>query len=220
MTNYHKAEIVLTANTQPVSYEIQYHLTRELHRRLQSNNFHDEQSLYSHAISRGKTNNEHLDFPLGAKFTFSFYDEKILNQLAISFLKDRKLLFGMTVKELRFVETPDFGSQARFFAASPILVKKFDGTTVKHLTYTDANARDVMTVTLQSKLKKANLSTDVSVKFDMGYAKAKTQLVNVNGIKNRTSLCPIIIEGDPVAIQFAWIVGIGHSTGCGFGAIA
>jgi len=29
----------------------------------------------------------------------------------------------------------------------------------------------------------------------------------------------VIVEGDPRAVQFAWEVGVGNSTGIGFGAL-
>ena len=45
------------------------------------------------------------------------------------------------------------------------------------------------------------------------------KLVDIKGIKHRASLCPVVIEGDPVAISFAWNVGAGHLTGSCFGAL-
>ena len=44
-------------------------------------------------------------------------------------------------------------------------------------------------------------------------------MVTYNGIKNRASLVPIVIEGTTEQITFAWSVGLGNSTGIGFGAL-
>jgi CRISPR-associated endoribonuclease Cas6 len=80
-----------------------------------------------------------------------------------------------------------------------------------------------MTKTMQTKLRAAGLEQHadaVSVRFDTSYAGAKTKLVDIHGIKNRTSVCPVIVEGSPEAVAFAWDVGVGHSTGAGFGALS
>jgi CRISPR/Cas system endoribonuclease Cas6 (RAMP superfamily) len=58
---------------------------------------------------------------------------------------------------------------------------------------------------------------NVRVRFDRGSPGARTKLIDFKGIKNRGSVCPVIVEGTPQAVQFAWTVGVGHSTGCGFG---
>jgi len=68
-------------------------------------------------------------------------------------------------------------------------------------------------------LDSVNLPTNVKVSFDKNYLNPKTKLVNIKNIKNRANFCPIIIEGDPEAIKFAWNVGVGHSTGSCFGAL-
>jgi CRISPR-associated endoribonuclease Cas6 len=59
----------------------------------------------------------------------------------------------------------------------------------------------------------------LSIKFDTDYPRASTKMLNYNGIKNRASWCPVFIEGEPETKLFAWNVGLGNSTGIGFGAI-
>jgi CRISPR-associated endoribonuclease Cas6 len=161
-----------------------------------------------------------LEFPERTVWTISCWDENVLNKLVIELLKHRKMPFGMLVQDIDFVETPTFGSRKFFLALSPILVKKFDGKRIKHLIYSDTEAASVMTATLQKKLQHAGLSTDVQVRFDTTYSNAKTALISINGIQNRASFCPVIVEGNPESVAFAWICGVGHSTGCGFGALA
>ena len=77
-----------------------------------------------------------------------------------------------------------------------------------------------MTQTLQTKLKKADLNPEgVKVSFDKTYRNPKTKIIRYNGVDCKASMCPIIIEGTPDQIKFAWNVGIGNSTGIGFGAL-
>ena len=72
---------------------------------------------------------------------------------------------------------------------------------------------------MKKKLKIANLEYEVKISFDRNYLNRKTKLVRINGIENKANFCPVIVEGNPEAVAFAWNVGIGHSTGSGFGAI-
>lgn len=44
-------------------------------------------------------------------------------------------------------------------------------------------------------------------------------MVTYRGIGNRANMCPVIIDGRPETKAFAWEVGIGNSTGIGFGSI-
>ena len=69
-------------------------------------------------------------------------------------------------------------------------------------------------------MKQANIQDEtLEVNFDKNYEKAKTCLINYKGIKTRASICPVIIKGKPETKAFAWNVGMGNSTGIGFGAI-
>ena len=51
------------------------------------------------------------------------------------------------------------------------------------------------------------------------YRNAKTRLITLAGSPNRASVCPVIVEGPPSAVAFAWNVGAGNSTHYGFGSL-
>jgi CRISPR-associated endoribonuclease Cas6 len=89
----------------------------------------------------------------------------------------------------------------------------------QHLRFDDPRASELMTATMQKKMAKAGLQGDVIVRFDNLYEKAKTSLVQINNVSTRCNRCPVIIEGAPELVRFAWEVGVGHSTGCGFGGV-
>ena len=62
-----------------------------------------------------------------------------------------------------------------------------------------------MAETLQNKMEKVGLTDDaLKIEFDLSYSKASTKLVHYNGIDNKTSWCPVIIEGKPETKAFAW----------------
>src|SRR5699024_11201008 len=72
------------------------------------------------------------------------------------------------------------------------------------------------------KMKEAQISAkhhDFDICFDPNYKHPKTKLVTIKGIKNRASMCPVVMRGTPKALEFAWTVGIGELTGTGFGSL-
>lgn len=215
----------ISSNTESVPFNYQHTLTRRLHSFFPDNDFHDDVSLYSFSWLHSKRQIQHqnsLDFPSGAEWFVNFLEERHIRSMLATIITSPTLFYGMTIEEVRIQETPQFPDSMRFFVASPVLVKKFDGKAIRHLTFNDPETNDVMTQTLQTKLRAAGLDAhaeSVRVRFDTSYAGAKTKLIDIHGIKNRANACPVIVEGTPEAVAFAWDVGVGHSTGAGFGAL-
>lgn len=211
----------LTQNTETVPFDYQNFLIGTFHKWMGWNEIHDEISLYSLSwLNGGKMVKDGFNFPKGAKWFVSFWDEEIGKQLIMNAMKDPIVCCGMLVKEIQIQETPQFGTKEKFIAASPIFIRKYDeNRKAIHLTTKDEDVDYYLTETLKKKLRTVNLNYDVKVTFDKSYYNSKTKLVKINGIENKANFCPVIVEGHPEAVKFAWNVGIGHSTGCGFGAI-
>ena len=77
-----------------------------------------------------------------------------------------------------------------------------------------------MVETMQTKMKEVGIKEDsLEISFDKNYHRAGTKKITYHGIENRVSWCSVIIKGKPETKLFAWNVGIGNSTGIGFGAI-
>jgi len=75
--------------------------------------------------------------------------------------------------------------------------------------------------TLLHKMQKVGLNDDdLKIEFNQKYNRPKTAKITYKGIENRANICPVIIAGNPKTKAFAWNVGIGNSTGIGFGAIS
>jgi len=211
----------LTPNTQTVPFDYQHFLIGAFHKWMGWNELHDEISLYSLSwLHGGKMVKDGFNFPNGARWFVSFWDEELGKQLIMNAMKEPEVCCGMVVKEIQMQDTPKFGSKEKFTLSSPVFIRKYDEhKKAIHLTYKDEESDFYLTETLKKKLKSANLNEDVKVSFDKNYFNPKTKLVRINGIDSRANFCPVIIEGNPEAIRFAWNVGVGHSTGCGFGAI-
>lgn len=225
-----RLHIHLSPNTQTVPFDYQHFLTGTFHKWLGKNEIHDSLSLYSLSwlhggVTRrdGKRIEGGLDFPNGARWFISAHDETLLQKIADSALRDGAVCCGMEVTEMRTQSTPDFGPRFCFKAGSPILArsKEIEGRTT-HYTCKDKEADEVLTQILRYKLVTAGFGPrhqNVTVKFDRTYRNAKIKLVTIKGIGNRASVCPVIVEGSPEAVRFAWNVGVGHSTGNGFGSL-
>ena len=211
----------LTPNIEPVPFEYQHMLIGTFHKWLGPNDIHDDISLYSLSwLSGGKKEKDMLNFPQGAKWFISFWNEKLARKVMRGLLSEPNVCCGMSIADVQIVDTPKFSERQRFITATPVLVKKYDGQRTKHLLFSDIGVDDVLTATLRRKLEKAEIDNkNTNVCFDKAYEKSKTRLVTIKGIKNRANVCPLIIEGTPETVAFAWEVGVGNSTGSGFGAL-
>jgi len=218
-----RLHFTLTPNSQPAPFAYQHFLTGAFNKWLGHNPQHDEISLYSLSwLQGGFMKDGALEFSSGARWFISFYDESLTQTIVDNVLKQPEVCCGMRVERIVQQQTPDFGSRYTFKVGSPVLArsKEVEGK-VKHYIYSDAEADDTLTATLLHKLDKAGLAAhkDVSVRFDHAYRNPKTKLVTIKDVHNRASICPVVIEGAPEALAFAWDVGIGHGTGSGFGCL-
>jgi CRISPR-associated endoribonuclease Cas6 len=214
----------LTSNETTVPFDHHHFLTGRFHKWLGENSVHDSISLYSLGWLRGgKTIEGGLTFPDGAEWFISSYDNAILEKLIGAARSDTSVCCGMHVEAIRIQDTPDFGPRFNFKVGSAVLArsKQVDGR-VTHLLHSDEAADDALTQALRHKMDVAGIENEhkqVRVKFDRTYQGARTKLVTIKGIGNRASICPVIVEGTPEAVQFAWNVGVGHLTGNGFGSL-
>ena len=218
-----RIHIKTTSNIEPVPFDYQQKMVGTIHKWIGKNSIHDKISLYSFSWLNGaKVEDGFLQFSHGATFFLSFYDEDVIKQIIKTILNDPAMFCGMSVIDIRIDDDPDLEQRDVFYCASPILIKRrlVDGT-IKQYNYNDNQANQFLTETLLSKMREAGLEEDNSleINFDTYSVKKKLKLVRYHGIGNKASLCPVIIKGKPSTKLFAWNVGLGNSTGIGFGAI-
>ncbi len=205
-----------------VPFNYQPFLTGALHKWIGKNNLHDDRlSLYSFSwLNGGNALKQGLRFEHGAHFFISVHDQHLLRNIIQGVRENPEIAFGLVVNEIIIQEDPIFEYEHKFMAASPIFIKrKIDGKE-NHFEFHDKKSSVLLTETLQNKLRKAGLNdADVSVQFDLGYSRPRTKVIYYNKIGNKVNICPVIIKGTPEQILFAWNVGVGNSTGIGFGSI-
>ena len=210
----------LTPNTELVPFNYQGHLVQKFHEWVGHNEIHDKISLYSLSwLNRGRRVKNGLNFSTGTEWFISSHDENIIKKAIKGIQTNPEIAFGMFVKELSISHTPNFSTNERFQVASPVFIKRNIEKEQKYYYFKDKEANQLLTETLQNKLKKANLDTNVQVRFDKNYHNPKIKGTFYKKHKKKGSVCPVILEGSPEAIAFAWNVGIGNGTGIGFGAL-
>jgi CRISPR-associated endoribonuclease Cas6 len=219
--NNMRIHLKLSPNTEPVPFDYQGHLVQQFHKWLGSDNpVHDELSLYSLSWLWGsKPTKRGFNFRNGGDWFISAYDDEMIRKLIDSIMKNPTFAFGMSVQELTMQMTPTFQEKAHFRVASPVFIKRNIETEQKFYYHSDKEANELLTETLQNKLKKANLNTDVQVRFDENYRNPKIDGILYKGNRKKGSVCPVIVEGSAEAVGFAWNVGIGNGTGIGFGSL-
>lgn len=219
----------LSANTQPVPFNYPHFLVGAFHRWHGQNDLHDTLSLYSLGwLQGGGARIGALHFPRGATWFISAPDTKegtaLLETIAGAALQSPQVCCGMQVTAIYSESTPEFGPRRVFKANSPIFIRgdKVDGKD-PHILYSDPRADEYLTRTLRHKLDKAglsHLSETAKVSFDRTYKTPKTRLIHIKeDFYKKANVCPVVVEGEPGAVQFAWNVGAGNLSGSGFGSL-
>lgn len=212
----------LSPNREPVPFNYQQQLVGAFHRWLGANDWHDDLSLYSLSwLSHGTVRRGALDFPTGSTFFVSAPDPELLSKLVQGVFAGQQIRWGMEVREVSIQRTPEFGNFQRFLVESPVLIKRKieDKKQQEYYFPGDRESNALLTETFRHKLAKAGLPTTAEIRFDPDYQNPKIKKITYRNLDIKAAFCPVIVEGDPRAVQFAWEVGVGNSTGIGFGAL-
>lgn len=212
--------IKTSPNRHIVPFNYQANLVGAFHKWLGENAYHDGLSLYSLSwLEHGKAAKDGLNFPEGGTFFVSSPEIQLIKRLIDGMRDKPEIAFGMHIRELILRPTPQFSGRERFHLQSPVLIKREIENTVQFFFPEDSSSDQYLTETMKHKMRLAGIEEPIHMQFDPNYLHPRKKLIDYKGIKNKGTLCPVIIEGSPEAIGFAWDVGIGNSTGIGFGAI-
>lgn len=204
-----------------IPFDHQHLLTGTIHKWMGWNKEHGKVSLYVFSILDGaKATTAGLKFEKDSSFFISSYDEAIIKQIVAGIQLDPTMFKGLKVYEIIIQEDPDLSNRELFFAASPIFIKRKIEDKVEHIFYNDPRANEFLKETLETKMQEVGLVDEtLEIRFATSYPRAGTKKITYNGIENKASWCPVFIKGKKETKLFAWKVGVGNSTGIGFGAI-
>lgn len=221
-----RLNLTLSPSTHPVPFNHLHQLTGALHKWFgEDNELHDAISLYTFGwLQGGQARSGALSFPNGSRWRLSFHEDDAMKAVLRGIIADPDVMYGMRVTEAQQQETPVFGDRYLFKTDNaPVITRRRreDGSRA-YLTYDDPAADESLTRTLRTRLRTAGMEGEhlrSKVRFDRGYDGARTKVARIKGVDHKGSICPVIVEGTPEAVQFAWNVGVGELTGSGFGAL-
>ncbi len=217
-----RVHIQFTKPETVIPYNHQENLTGIFHKWLGKNEVHDEISLYSFSkLLGGKATEKGVKFYQEPKWFVSIYDKEMFKKLINGIIENPELAWGLRVKDFFVQPEPDFSYQEVFLASSPIFIKRTIDKMQKHYLYNEPETAQLLKETLIHKMQKVGLNDEnLEIYFDTKFNNPKTAKITYRGIENRANVCPVIIKGKPETKAFAWNVGVGNSTGIGFGAIS
>ncbi len=217
-----RIHLKLTANQEPVPFTYREQLRDIIYNWSEEYHWTTKVSLHSFSsLQRGKKISNALTFNKGSTFFISSWDNDLLKVIIKSIQDNPSFCFGMEISEVIIQETPDLTNISFFRLASPVLINRtVDGKKVYYF-FDDECAGQLLTETIKTKLKAGGIQVDenLSIEFDKSYSKPQKKRFNYKGVSNPVSICPVIIRASNETKQFIWNVGLGNSTGIGFGAI-
>lgn len=216
-----RIQLKLSKNNEIVPFNYRETIVSKLHYWLGKNNLHDYPSLYGFSsLQNGKLTAKGINFLYETSFYISSHDDTVISKIINAIQVNNDFGYGMKIQEIQFVSNPIFDDKPqRFLLNSPVFIKRTIDNKKIHYTFKNDESSILLTESLITKMNFAKIKLDPSLKiyFDKSYPNPKEKLIEYKGIKNKCSLCPIIIEGKPETKQFAYDVGIGNSSGIGFG---
>ncbi len=212
----------LSRNKELIPFNYQPFLVGAIHKWLGENNKeHGKISLHSFSWLQNVDAKKYgINLKPDSYFFISAYEDAVIKRILKGVMADPSVCFGAVVTDVEIVEQPIIASTGTFAVASPVLIKKAEGNKTHHILYNDVQSEECLTALMCKKMEVAGLSSQgLKIKFDTTYHSPKVKLIRYKAVDNKVSLCPVFIEGSQEQINFVWNVGVGNSTGIGFGAI-
>lgn len=220
-----RLHLYLTA-AHPIPFDYLPTLKSAFHRWAGHNeDLHNRLSLYSYGwLHGGRAGRGSIRFAEGASWFISAPNEELIHELVSGVVRAPELGLSLTVRDVRLQRAPEFAAgEQPFRVASPVFIKHETekGKPADHLLPGHELADELLTATLRHKLRQRGLDdTGAAVRFDPAHiAIAKRKLFQYEQVQCRGSICPVLVSGSAKQIEFAWEVGVGHSTGIGCGAL-
>lgn len=216
-----RIHLEIDAENRKIPFDHLHLLVGTIHQWLGWNEEHGKVSLHSFSrIEGGLKLNESLIFDHPAQLFFSAFDSELIRKMVSGIQAGPEMFNGLKVREIIVQENPDLAERELFYTGSPIFIKRRNGGEIEHILYKDPRADQFLQETMQTKMKQVGLNDDsLVIQFNRSDERAGTKKITYKGVENRASWCSVIIKGKPETKQFAWNVGLGNSTGIGFGAI-
>jgi CRISPR-associated endoribonuclease Cas6 len=221
-----RIKITYSPNNTPVPISNQHMLNAYIHKSLgRDNEYHDIKSNYNISHLYGgkldiKTNT--LDFSRGGYIIISSLDTGFINSLLIGIINNPVLFHGMSFNGVEHINETFMDGWNHFITLSPFIIKEYvDKKKYKFYTLKDDGFEKVVKDYLVNKVSMINPKLDLS-DFEVLIPKHehhKVKSILVKNVINRGSHCQISIKTNKAVAELLYNIGIGQSTGSGFGCI-
>jgi len=170
--------------------------------------------------------NNVLNFNNGSYIIISSQNEEFLRNIIKNIYNENcnELFNGMMFDKIDYVFEDFYNGWNYFSTLSPFIIKKRgeikEGES-KFYTLNDNNFSEIVTEHTKNKLSKINSNlklNDFKITIN-NHPKHKVKKVEYNNIKNQANQCQINIFCNKNVAELIYNLGIGQSTGCGFGTI-
>ena len=206
------------------SGSIHHYVNGMIHKLLGSNNkYHNNFSTYAvSSLQGGKLINGGIVFNNGAYLYISFPDStSFYNDIMMGLLTSDKTFAG----DLEFdnkIDECDFKPHKSYDIVrtiSPILLKNDNGETI---TFKDDDFIRIITEKSKKKLIKNGISVEKADSIELipfHFENGKLKYVKVKNVVNVSSQVMFLVKGDIQARYMLYCLGLGKSTGSGFGSV-
>lgn len=221
-----RIKIKFSKNTTEVPVNNQSLMNSYIHKCLGRNNiYHDSKNNYSIShLYGGKLNIESktLNFDKGGFITISSLDSEFINKLLIGIVSNPDLFHGMKFSGVDHINE-NFNTGWNYLSTlSPFIIKIYqDKKTYKYLTLDDVNFETEVKNYLIKKISTINPFLDLS-DFDVKIPPSEKNKIKKSLVKNVLNIsnhCHINIHTNKKVMELLYNIGLGQSTGSGFGTI-
>jgi len=220
-----RIKINFTKNTRPVNIANQSQVNGYIHKCLGQNNpYHDTINNYAvSSLMGGKLNDDKktLSFNNGGYITVSSNDTEFMNKLVMGVLSNQELTCGMKFAGIDPINETFVNGWNHFATLSPFLIKEKTNNGYKFITLNDDNFQTKIKNYLINKLSKINPNLNLN-DFDVkipNNPNHKIKKIMVKNVINHANQCHISIHCNKQTAELLYNIGLGQSTGSGFGTI-
>ena len=221
-----RIRINFTKNTTPVSINNQSLVNGYIHKCLGVNNpFHDAKNDYCiSSLQGGKLNisDNTLTFDKGGFITVTSLNSDFINKILIGILSNTDFIHGMKFAGIDYINESFINGWNHFATLSPFLIKKSLGDKkCEFITLKSDNFEKLVKEYLIKKLTAINSTLDLT-NFDVkgpNHPSHKVKSILVKHIISRANQCQISIHTNKKVAELLYNIGLGQSTGSGFGTI-
>lgn len=221
-----RIKISFSNSSVPVPIQNQSMVNSYFHKCLGENNkYHDAKSNYSLSGLMGGTldsSTNTLTFKNKPYIIVSSLDMEMMNIFILGVLKNQDLGYGMKFAGIDHLNEIFINGWNHFATLSPFLLKTYsDKKTYVFDTFKNENFIERVKTHIINKVSKINPKLDLS-DFDVNIQdneKHKVKKIFVKNVVNYANQCQISINCKKEVAELLYNIGIGQSTGSGFGTI-